>query len=122
MQVAVRDTEKGQEYRMYQRDSEYITEWMNREETLKWLFWYQLQGFMEKFVQEALKFPHHWGVAETVGRMHMGDESRMQDYEAFMKTYFNSQGEEDVFAIKFKEILISLNIEMNVKGDQGYEL
>jgi hypothetical protein len=57
--VSVKETKKGKQYKIKSSVSgKFITKWLYKDEITKFLFWHRFMDFTNKFIEDAMSFPH----------------------------------------------------------------
>lgn len=91
---------------------DYITDSMDKDELLRYLFWNKFEFLIKEMTQEMICFPHHWTDIET-GEFLRCDENNLNEFFNIVKDkkkmYIH-------FLRKLKDIGISLNIS-DIKND-----
>src|SRR4051812_34352444 len=107
--------EKGQptKYRLWSTNSDsYLTEWVERDGVLHYMFWHNLDKFVQKFMEEAYSFPQGWPKEDY--KMHTskeGEKSRNEFFDLCNSRYKQKKGEPDILWEKFDEVVKRLNIK-----------
>jgi hypothetical protein len=74
--------QKKDKYRVYSTISdEYITEYIGKEELVRFVFWHKFERFMEDMLKEMICFPHGWTEKKTGKLMHSGTEKHEEYFE-----------------------------------------
>jgi hypothetical protein len=98
---------------------EFITDWMTRDEFIKYLFWKKFMDFMKDFTKEAMTFPDNWADKDEFKYL-SGDEKQVAEYFDLLKSSGEAKTGQHVFPNKFKEVVISLGIEVEVKDTDKF--
>lgn len=120
--IKKRETKKsGTQYKIWSTISDsYITKkWHSREEILKFLFWNNFRNFVEKFLEESVKFPGNYFEKDTHRRFEVEDE--VSDYwHEFIMSTFGKNGTE-ILVNKFKEEISKIGISLEI-SDEDYKI
>ncbi len=118
--IKIKTEKEVTKYRIWTTVSDgWITEWLTREEMVKFHFWNQFKKFMDSFIEDAMTFPNNYYDKDTEKRYM--DVGIQESFTSFM--YHRHDDGKDymqVTADKFGDLLTSSGIEMKISDVDGY--
>jgi hypothetical protein len=107
--IAIKETKKGTQYRIKCSVSDkYITKWLYKNDIIKFIFWYQFDDFLNKFLETALTFPNKY---HKLDGERIYDDIVMKDFHEIRERMIKTDGLSwDMFIEECKKLGINLNI------------
>lgn len=99
---------KDGKYRFYSNNSnEYVSDFMTREETIRFLMMHDLTNFMNSVVKNYMSFPHYWSDKDS-GKILLNSDG-IEEYTRFLLDDIDKDNND-----KLDEILDKLGIKIRV--------
>ena len=111
------DGKPVEQYRIWTGNSdEWMTDWMTREELIKFLFWDRFYDFVTDFLKDEATFPHHWGRKGEMTVIVRKEEAL--SFGKFMQDALYSDQYEKIILTKFSEVLEKYGLSVKVMDDK----
>ena len=101
---------------------DYITEYITKDELIRFLFWHRFETLMQNMLEDIICFPNNWTDKET-GKYLNCDKEKQEEFFEILKDR-NKKFEQ--FFIKIKEAGVSIDlkdidgVDIHTKSDSEY--